>query len=383
MRDKEKEHKKPTIKQSYKEISQKKAKEISIARKILIIVISVFILVIGIGGVSAYNYIENGMTPVDPESEETVDITIPLGSSSSDIAKILEEAGVIENSMLYRFYIKFNNVSEFQAGDYTLSPSMTLAEITDKLQTGLLREEALFSVTVPEGRKIEEIASIYEREINIPAEEFLEKMQDKEYINRLLEQYPDILSQEILNENIIYPLEGYLFPATYDFFEEEPTIETIVDKMLQKTSEVVSAYYDQMEAEEFSIHELVTLASLVEEEAPSETDRKLIASVFYNRLDQGMKLQTDPTVIYAYGEHMDRLTYDDYEIESPYNTYHVEGLPVGPIANFGESSLAAILQPANGNYLYFLSDSDGEIHYSTTYEEHQQLEDQYIHNQEE
>lgn len=382
MSDNEKEHKKPTIKQSYKEISQRKAKEISIARKILIIVISVLILVIGIGGFSAYSYIKNGITPVDANSEETVDITIPLGSSSSDIAKILEDAGIIENSIFYRFYIKFNNVSEFQAGEYTLSPSMTLAEITDELQTGLLREEALFSVTVPEGRKIEEIASIYEKEAGIPAEEFLEKMQDEEYITSLLQKYPDILTEDILNENIIYPLEGYLFPATYDFFEEEPSIDTIVDKMLQKTSEVVSENYDQIESKEFSIHELITLASLVEEEAPSETDRKLIASVFYNRLDEGMKLQTDPTVIYAFGEHIERLTYDDYEIESPYNTYHVEGLPVGPIANFGESSLAAILQPANGNYLFFLSDSEGEIHYSTTYKEHQQLEDQYIHNQE-
>ncbi|GAE94105.1 protein YceG like [Gracilibacillus boraciitolerans JCM 21714] len=152
--------------------------------------------------------------------------------------------------------------------------------------------------------------------------------------------------------------------------------------MLDKTNDVITVYYDQIEALEFSIHEIMTFASLVEEEAPTEEDRKLIAGVFYNRMDQEMMLQTDPTVIYAHGEHIPRLTYDHYEIDSPYNTYQVQGLPVGPISNFGgESSLNAVLAPADSSYLYFLADSEGKVHYSRTYEEHQNLENKYIHNQ--
>src|SRR5699024_5147273 len=176
-----------------------------------------------IGGFSLYNFIDEGISPVEPDSDETIEITIPLGSSSSEIANILEQEGAINNSLIYRFYIKFSNVSDFQAGDYTLSPAMSLAEITEELQTGSVRDESLYRVTVPEGRKIEEIATIYEENVNISKEDFLTKMKDKEYIENVIGTYPDILTDEILNEDIIYPLEGYLFPATYEFFEENPS----------------------------------------------------------------------------------------------------------------------------------------------------------------
>ncbi|QGH35055.1 endolytic transglycosylase MltG [Gracilibacillus salitolerans] len=378
---KEEKNKKSKKKLTYKEISQERAKEASIARKIIVIVLIVLTAIIVFGGFSGYKFVKNGVSPVDPDSEESIDVTIPLGSSSSDIATILEDEGIIANSLIYRFYIKFNNASDFQAGEYTLSPSMTLAEITAELETGSLQQEAQLRVTVPEGRSMEEIASIFQEHAGIDSEEFLEKMTDQSYMEKLIEQYPNILTEEILEEDIIYPLEGYLFPATYEFYTDDPTLDEIITQMLNKTNDVVVAYYDQIDALDFSIHEIITLASLVEEEAPTEEDRREIAGVFYNRLDEGMKLQTDPTVIYAHREHIPRLTYDHYEIDSPYNTYQVQGLPVGPIANFGESSLAAVLEPDETNYLYFLADSDGNVHYSTTYEEHQKLEDQYIHNE--
>lgn len=366
---------------TYKEISQERAKEASIARKIIFFVLIILTGIIILGGYSAYKYVEKGVSPVDPNNEETIDITIPLGSSSSDIAAILEDEGIIANSLIYRFYVKFNNASDFQAGEYSLSPSMTLAEITSELETGSLQQEPQLRVTIPEGRNIEQVASIYEEHAAIDSEEFLEKMVDRSYIEELINEYPDILTEEILAEDIIYPLEGYLFPATYEFYTDNPTIEEVITQMLNKTNTVLSPYNDQIQSLDFSIHEVITFASLVEEEAPTEEDRKEIAGVFYNRIDEGMRLQTDPTVIYAHGEHISRLTYDHYEIDSPYNTYQVDGLPIGPIANFGESSLTAVLEPGENNYLYFLADSDGNVHYSTTYEEHQNFEDQYIHNQ--
>ncbi|KAB8127302.1 endolytic transglycosylase MltG [Gracilibacillus oryzae] len=373
-----KERKKPT----YKEIAQERGREASIARKIFFFIFIILIAFIVIGGYSAYKYVANGLAPVEPDTEEQVQVTIPMGSSTTDIATILEDAGLINNSLIYRFYVKFNNAADFQAGDYTLSPSMTLAEITSQLETGTVHKEAVLRVTVPEGRNIEEIATIYEENAGINREEFLEKMNDQAYIQELMETYPNILTEEILQEDIRYPLEGYLFPATYEFYEEEPTIDTIVTNMLNKSRDILFIYMDQIDSlEQFTIHDIVTFASLVEEEAPSMEDRKRIAGVFYNRMAQDMMLQTDPTVIYAHGEHISRLTYEDYEIQSPYNTYTVMGLPVGPIANYGESSLQAVLEPEDSNYLYFLADAEGNVHYSETYEQHQAYEQQYIHSQ--
>lgn len=368
-------------KKKYKQNASDYGKDMSIARKFIAVIIIMLLIVIGVGGYSAYQYISKGLSPVDPDNEETVQVTIPLGSSSSDIAKILEDNGVIANDLLYRFYIKFNNVSNFQAGEYALSPSMTLAEITDELETGSVRAEPVFRVTVPEGRNIDEIASIFAENKVIEKDEFLDKMQDDEFIQTMREKYPSLLTEEILHEDIRYPLEGYLFAATYEFYSDQPTMEEIVDQMLQKTHTVLSGYSEELESEDFTLHEIITFASLVEEEAPSIEDRKIISSVFYNRMEQGMKLQTDPTVIYAYGEHIPRLTYSHYEIESPYNTYYVDGLPVGPISNFGESSLDAVINPDPTDYLFFLADSEGNVYYSRSYEEHQAYEEQYIHNQ--
>ncbi|GAB2554750.1 endolytic transglycosylase MltG [Gracilibacillus alcaliphilus] len=365
----------------YNELAVKRAKDVSVARKIILILLIIFAIIVVVGGFSAYQYIQKAISPVDPSSNQEVEITIPLGASSSDIADLLEEEGLIENSLVYRFYVKLHNMADFQAGEYTLSPSMTLEEISEELATGTLMEEAVLRVTVPEGRNMEEIATIYEENAGINQEDFLQKMQDESYIEELIDNYPAILHEVILNEDIIYPLEGYLFPATYEFFHDKPTVEEAVTQMLDKTNEIVDSHREEIEATDFSLHELLTFASLVEEEAPSAEDRQQIAAVFYNRLEDGMRLQTDPTVIYAHGEHIPRLTYDHYEIESPYNTYYVDGLPVGPIANFGESSLVSVLEPADNNYFYFLADSEGNVYYSETYEEHQHLEEEYIHSQ--
>lgn len=374
-------------KNKYKENAMNYGKDMSIARKIITVIVLLFLIVIAIGGYSAYQYISKGLSPVDPDNEETVTITIPLGSSTSDIARILEDNGVIANDLIYRFYVKFNNVSNFQAGEYSLSPSMTLAEITEELETGTIMQEPVFRVTIPEGRNIEEIAGIYAENNVFEKEEFLKSMQDTEFIQEMMEKFPLLLTDEILDDDIRYPLEGYLFAATYEFYTENPTIEQAVEQMLKKTNDVLSGFSDDITLMEeemgFTIHDILTFASLVEEEAPSEDDRKIIASVFYNRMDQGMKLQTDPTVIYAYGEHIPRLTYSHYEIVSPYNTYYVDGLPVGPISNFGESSLEAVVNPNRTDYLYFLSDQEGNLHYSRSYEEHQTLEQQYIHSRDE
>ncbi|WP_440895921.1 endolytic transglycosylase MltG [Amphibacillus sp. Q70] len=367
------------LKHNRKERFIQRCREASTVRKIVFGLIVLFTVLIIFGGKSLYDYVMTGLSPADPDNDELTEIEVPLGSSSSTIANILEEEGIINDGFMFRLYIKVNNYADFQAGEYELSPSMTLAEVSETLQTGSVTQDSLFSVTIPEGRTIEEIAELYENSAGIDSDEFIGLMQDEDYISELIELYPDLLSEEILQDDIRYPLEGYLFAATYPVYEENPEIDDLVRMMLDKSSEVLQDYYPEInELEDFSVHDVMTFASLIEREARDEEERKLISGVFYNRLEEGMRLETDPTVLYAHGEHKDRLLLDDLEIESPYNTYHIHGLPIGPISNFGTSSLEAVLEPTETDYLFFVAAPDGEIYYSETFKEHVELANRYL-----
>jgi UPF0755 protein len=368
---------------TYNKKLKERYQEAKTVRKIVLIVLTILIITLVAVGISGYLYIKSALKPVDPETTETKDVEIPLGSSVSTIGSILEENGIIANATIFKYYVKFKNEADFQAGNYDFSPSMTLDEIIDSLKTGKIIEEAVLTVTIPEGKKIEDIAKIYANHTSITEEEFLETVNDPEFVEGLIELYPNVLTEDILQSDIITPLEGYLFAATYDFYTEDPSVESIVMTMLDKTREVVLKYVDQMkliETVDLNVHKALTMASLVENEARSLEHRQKIAGVFYNRLDIGMPLQTDPTVLYALGEHKDRVLYEYTEIDSPYNTYKYAGLPIGPISNFGENSLQAIVDPIASSNLYFLASDTGDIYYSETLEQHNRYKAQYITN---
>ncbi|MEN2765902.1 endolytic transglycosylase MltG [Ornithinibacillus xuwenensis] len=354
-----------------------RGEEARTVRKVVAIVILSIIIILAIGGISGYMYIKSALEPVDPNNEKGVQVEIPLGSSTSGIAKILEENDIIKNSMVFRFYIKFKNESGFQAGDYTFTKSMTLDQIIESLKNGRIIKEPVYRVTIPEGLTIEEIAAIYAEELPITEEEFLNKVDNPDYINQLIQAYP-MLTEDILNPELRHPLEGYLFAATYDFYEEEPPVEVIIQNMLDKSQAVIGEYLNKMTERELTIHEAVTMASIVEKEAVTEDQRKKIAGIFYNRLETGMRLQTDPTVLYALGGHKEKVLLKDTEVESPFNTYHVSGLPIGPISNFSESALESSINPEESDFYYFLHDGQGNIYYSTTLEEHNAYKAQYI-----
>ncbi|MEJ8766610.1 endolytic transglycosylase MltG [Oceanobacillus sp. HCA-5259] len=356
----------------FKENRNARGEEARTVRKIVSIVLLVLIIILVISGLVGYFYVKSALEPVEADSEEKVEVEIPIGSTSSTIATILEENGIIKNGLIFRFYIKLKNESDFQAGVYTFSPAMSMDEIIESLKNGKIVLETAHRVTIPEGLTIEQIAEIYADQFSFTSEEFLEKVNDEKYIKQLIKDYPLILTDDILNEEIRYPLEGYLFAITYDFYEEDPSIETIVEMMLDQTQAVVSQHFEEIEELDLTMHEAITFASIIEKETGHIDQRNEIAGVFYNRLEAGMPLQTDPTVLYAQGEHKDRVLYEDLEIESPYNTYYVEGLPVGPISNFAESSLEAVLNPVESDYYYFLHDHEGNIHYAETLEEHNQ-----------
>ncbi|RWZ59992.1 endolytic transglycosylase MltG [Halobacillus fulvus] len=365
------------FKDKYRERLQKRTEEASTVRKIVASVLTILVVVLVVGGLSGFFYVKGALEPVDADDNTAQNVEIPLGSSTSSIASILEENNIIKNDLIFRFYTKFNNETGFQAGNYQFTQSMSLDEIIETLKTGRLVKEPVEEVTIPEGRNMEQIADAFAEKFDFTAEEFMERANDEEYLKDLIERYP-VLTEDILKEDIRYPLEGYLFAATYPIYVDNPEIDTIIEDLIQQTQSVVMPYEQALAERDLSIHEGVTMASLVENEARTVEDRKKIAGVFYNRLEVDMMLQTDPTVLYAHGEHKDRVLYEDLEIESPYNTYYVEGLPVGPISNFNANSLEAVAKPEESDNIYFLADSEGNIYYAETLDEHNALKQEHI-----
>jgi UPF0755 protein len=355
-------------------------KEASIARRIVLI-ITIIILIVGGGAIGGgYFYISSALKPVDPESKTVQEIEIPIGSSVTGISQILEENGIIKNAKVFKYYVKFKNESGFMAGEYKLSPSMTIPTIIDRLKTGLVNKEVEFKITLPEGIQLTQIAEIIAKKVGQDSSVVLSKLNDRKYIESLIKKYPHVITNEILAEEIKYPLEGYLFPATYSFYKKDPSLEDVINVMIEKTVEVLTPYFSEMEEQKYTPHKLLTMASLIEEEATEQVDRHKIASVFYNRLEEGMPLQTDPTVLYAQGKHKSRVLYKDLEVDSPYNTYKVTGLPPSPIANAGVMSIEATLFPEETDFFYFLATAKGDVLFSRTLTEHNQKKAEHITN---
>lgn len=357
------------------ELRQKEAKQV---RKIVSTVALVLAAILLLGGGGLYFYVSSALKPYDKKDDEPIVVDIPIGSGLSLIAQTLEDEGVIKSARIFKYYAKFNNESEFQAGTYSLTRSMTPNELLETLKTGQLYREPTFQMTIPEGLTINEIAEIVEEHTDWKASDFKRYVNDPKTIKTLQKKYPSLITDDVLAEDIKMPLEGYLFPATYPFYEENPPIEEMVDVMLAAMADNLAAYLADWKETGRSVHELLTFASLLEKEATATTDRETIASVFYNRIAEDMPLQTDPTVLYSLGKHKDRVLYKDLEVEDPYNTYLNKGLPPGPIAAPGASSIEASVYPAETNYLYFLADKDGNNHFAHTYDEHLQNEAEYI-----
>ncbi|MFP7297534.1 endolytic transglycosylase MltG [Neobacillus niacini] len=369
---------------SKKEVIRKKMMERQseariVRRIVLIITILAVCILVFIGG-GGYLYIKSALQPVDKDSKVQKKVEIPIGSSVTGISERLEANGIIKNAKVFKYYVKFKNEAGFMAGEYELSPSMEIPEIINRLKTGKVLQKAAFQLTIPEGKQLKEIAQIIAKTVNLPEEEVFNQLNDRTFIQKMMGKFPDLLTTDILNPNIKYPLEGYLFPATYPFYKPNPTVEEMVVTMLEQTKKVITPYLAELSEEEFTAHQLLTMSSLIEEEATEKADRKDISSVFYNRIDQDMPLQTDPTVLYAQGKHKERVLYEDLEVDSPYNTYKHKGLPPGPIANAGKDSLEAAISPSDTKYLYFLATPEGNVIFTNTLEEHNAAKAEHITN---
>ncbi len=312
-----------------------------------------------------------GTSSVSKDSFE-VKITIPKESTYLSISNLLKENNLIRSESFYKIYIKIFKPNNLKAGIYTLNQNMNVKEIVDTLEGNVKSEE--ITITIPEGKHIEEVAEIISSKINMSKEDILLYWQNEEVLNSLIDKYW-FLTDVIKKEGIRYSLEGYFFPDTYSILKESK-IEDITYKMLDKMDEVLSKYKEEISNSKFNVHEILTLASIVEHEAILDSDRPMIAGVFINRLDKSMKLQSCATVGYAINEWKLSYNYKDLQTDSPYNTYFYEGLPIGPGNMPGELSIEAVLRPTKHDYYYFLAnvnDKDSKkTYYSKTYSEHRQ-----------
>lgn len=342
--------------------------------------VALALIIVGvIFGVAAYNYVKSSIEPLSPNSEDSVAVTIPNGSSNKMIGEILEQEDIINSGTVFNYYMKFNNQAGFQAGEYVFSPSMSLDEIASSLKEG---ESAINQarIAIPEGYDIEEIAADVGEQTEFSEDEFLDLMKDEDFFDELHDSYPELLDDAAEAEDVRYRLEGYLFPATYDY-QPDMSLEELVEQMVATTDSTLEGHYDEIKNSDLNVQETMTVASLVEKEGVTEEDRKDIAQVFFNRTEADMPLQSDISILYALGEHKETVTYEDLEVDSPYNLYQNVGYGPGPFDNPSEDSIDAVLNPTDNDYYYFVADvSTGEVYYAETYEEHNELIDEHMDN---
>lgn len=293
-------------------------------------------------------------------NQTKVDVKIEMGSSTAQIAKILEDKGVIQNPILFKLLAKEKNLDDkLKAGYYTFPPRLTIGQVLDKLAKG---ETVFYTVTIPEGYNLEQIAALLSNRGLVDKQVFLKQARASNF------NYPFLEEAKKSGES----LEGYLFPATYHL-EEVSTEKEILQAMLNSFGQVLdSSFIKRIENKGFSIHQIVTLASIVEKEAKVDQERSIISAVFHNRVNQGIRLQSCATVQYILQQPKKHLTYEDLKIDSPYNTYLHKGLPPGPIASPGRASLEAALNPAKVDYLFFVARGDGTHNFSKDFEQHRQ-----------
>lgn len=326
-----------------------------------------FVLMVLGGGI----YTVYALQPVNRHNDDVVNVHIPEGATNSQIASILKEKGLIRNVTVFNIWLKTHSTANFQAGDFYISPSMNNKQIVSQLQGGTRPISG--HVLVKEGETIDEIADTVAKNTKYSRKDFLNLMKDESFIKSLAKRYPKLLSSSMKKTNVRYHLEGYLFPARYDVYQGA-SLKELVTQMVQKEDEVLQPYYSAIKKKHLTVQEVLTLASLVEREGVKDSDRRKIAGVFFNRLDAGMPLQSDISVMYALNKHKRSLTLKDVRVKSPYNLYIHKGYGPGPFNNPSLNSISAVLNPEDrsANYLYFVADlKTGKVYFSHTLDEHE------------
>lgn len=319
------------------------------------------------------------------KEEREVEFIIEKGETLTSIASKLKEKNLIRSVLAYKVYIKLHDVAPLQAGKYNLNETMNVSQILEVLGKGSNYNPNVVSITIPEGKRLKDVANIVASQTNRTETELLEAWNDEKFIDELIDKYW-FITDEVKDENIIYALEGYFFPSTYDLQNKDVSPSYIAYRFLDQMDKILTQYKDKIEASEMTVHEFLTLASIVEHEAIMDEDRPIISRVFYNRLKDGWKLQSCATVGYAIGEWKLTYTATDLQTDSKYNTYYYAGLPVGPGNMPGEKSISAAINPTENpddmEYYYFMANvcdtQNQKTYFSKTYAEHNAYVKKYL-----
>ena len=359
-----------------------------------LVTVLVLLILLGAGGFFGLRYAESALQPVDPSSKQYMTVQIPDGSNAQEIGSTLEKSGVIKNGLVFTLYVKYKNYNELKSGYYNLQKSMSVEDVIKELQKGGTpepQEVTLASLTIPEGYTLEQIAqTIGQLQGNfkepLTAEAFLAKVQDETFIAQEVAKYPNLLaSLPAKDSGVRYRLEGYLFPATFTI-KESTTVESLIDEMLAAMDKNLSSHYATIKEKNLTVNELLTIASLVEKEGAKTEDRKLIAGVFYNRLNLGMPLQSNIAILYAEGKLGQNISLADdagidTTINSPYNVYTNLGLMPGPVDSPSLDAIESSINQTKSDYLYFVANvQDGKVYYATTLEEHDKNVQEHINS---
>jgi len=339
-------------------------KKIRIKKSVIIISVVVLAILLIIG---LYFFLLSGRN-----DNSKVTFTVKEGASKFDIVDDLKDADLIRSKTATLVYLIFNKDKNLQAGTYSFNRNMSVSKIMDKISRGDIKVDSL-SITFVEGDNINDYIKLISTKLDIPETEVKSVFEDKEFMESLVEKY-EFLTDEVLNGNIYYALEGYLFPDTYEFLDTA-SVEDVITRMLDNTK----VKLDSIEINsDYTVHEILSMASIVELEAVNESDRRKVAQVIYTRLNMGKGLGTDVTTYYAVHKEMgkDSLTMNDLSSSNPYNTSEMNTsmagkLPVGPICNPSLESIKAVINPSDTNYVFFVANTcTGEVFFTDLWEEH-------------
>jgi len=365
-----------------KPVKPKKEKKSHV--KAFVISFLVFLALLSAGGYFGYQYVLDSLLPIDANSKKYVTVQIPDGSNVQEIGTTLEKAGLVKHGLIFSFYAKYKNYTDLKAGYYNLQKSMSTEDLLKELQKGGTdepQEPVLATLTIPEGYTLDQIAQTVGQlqgdfKESLTAEAFLAKVQDETFISQAVAKYPTLLeSLPVKDSGARYRLEGYLFPATYSI-KESTTIESLIDEMLAAMDKNLSPYYSTIKSKNLTINELLTIASLVEKEGAKTEDRKLIAGVFYNRLNRDMPLQSNIAILYAQGKLGQNISLAedvaiDTDIDSPYNVYKNVGLMPGPVDSPSLDAIESSINQTKSDNLYFVADvTEGKVYYANNQEDH-------------
>ncbi|HFI0794770.1 TPA: endolytic transglycosylase MltG [Streptococcus suis] len=394
-----KETEEPVAKQRSRSVSkkinkQKRQKRDKTAKRIVSVIMSLLITVTLVTGIAGFFWVKSNLEPVNAKATEVVQLEIPSGSTTSDIGRILAENELIKNATVFSYYAKLKSYNNFQSGFYNLKQSMSVDEIAKALQesgTPSPETEPLGRILIVEGYTLKQISEAITQNYQetgattpFSSEEFMSLVTNADFINRMVAAYPKLFaSLPTPDSGVVYQLEGYLFPAVYDY-TEETTLEGLVEQMIAAMDARLQPYYDAIAAKNLTVNEVLTLASLVEKEGSTDEDRRNIASVFFNRINAGMPLQSNIAILYAQGKLGEKTTLAedagiDTNIDSPYNIYWKTGLMPGPVDSPSISAIDAVINATTTEYLYFVADvTTGTVYFAKTIDEHNQNVAQYV-----